>query len=116
MKSRKTLKNKADKIFAEKIRSKDYCQLKGLDHIACNGNLQCMHIISRSNYNLRWDQINAICGCAAHHIFYTHEPWAWQELIKYNFPERYEYLNEHRNEIWDKDYDKILSELSDWKI
>lgn len=118
-KVRKTTKGalmrKADKIFSEKIRSKGYCELNGLDKIQCGGVLQTMHIISRSNKNLRWDPINALCGCAGHHSYYTYNPFEFYELIRAEFSDRYEYLQRYRNQLWDKDYDRVLNELLDWK-
>lgn len=109
---RTLLKKKADQLFRDIIRARGECQLAGLDSIRCAGNLQTMHIIGRANYNLRWDELNALCGCAGHHIYYTNHPWEWQELIKKEFPEIYVYLNEKRNLFWDKDYDKVIERLS----
>ena len=105
------LKRKADKMFSEIVRSVNNCQLRGLDKIECRGVLQCMHIITRSNHNLRWDTANALCGCQAHHFYYTNQPWEWQEMIQKHFPDRYAYVNEWKNEIWDKDIDAIVEGL-----
>ena len=104
-------KLKADKLFSLLIRRFGRCQLQGLDKITCNGNLQCMHIITRGNFKLRWDTANALCGCAGHHIYYTHHAWEWQELIREQFPDRYEYLNGIRNEMWDRDIQSVLQGL-----
>lgn len=113
--SRKSLKLKADKLFAQKIRSKEYCQLAGLDRINCSGVLQCMHIVGRANHALRWDSLNALCGCSGHHIFYTAHPTEFAMLIEENFPDRWTYLQANRNEIWDKDIDRVINELKDWR-
>lgn len=113
--SKSALKRKADKLFGEKIRSKGFCELAGKDKINCGGSLQTMHILGRSNFNLRWDEINAICGCAGHHRWYTSNPFDFYQVMQANFPERMEYLSEHRNEMWDKDIEKVLEELSDWR-
>ena len=113
--SKASKKRKADKIFSEKIREVGVCELKGLDNIKCGGNLQCMHIIGRSNHNLRWDSMNAICGCAGHHRYYTSHPFEFYELIQKNWPEQYKYLQEWKNEVWDKDIDRVLKELGDWR-
>lgn len=109
--SRATLKRKADKMFSEKIRSRGYCQLAGLDKIRCSGNLQTMHIVGRSNHNLRWDSLNALCGCSGHHRYYTSHPFNFYELIKERFPENYVYLQEWKNEIWDRDIEAVLEGL-----
>lgn len=114
--SKSTLKRKADKIFSEKIRSKGYCELAGKDKVKCGGGLQTMHIIGRANFNLRWDEINALCGCAGHHVYYTNHPTDFAIVISEQFPDRFEYLKEHRNEMWDKDIEKVLEELNDWRV
>ena len=109
--NKKALKAKADKIFSFTIRNRDICQLRGLDSIKCTNTLQCMHIISRSNHRLRWDEKNALCGCSGHHMFYTSHPWEFVEVIKSNFPQIYEYVNSKRNELWDKDIQKVIDDL-----
>ncbi|MBX4188377.1 MAG: hypothetical protein KW793_04585 [Candidatus Doudnabacteria bacterium] len=110
--SRTTLKHKADKLVSQKVREIGRCELEGKDHITCTGQLQTMHIVGRSNYRLRWDGQNLLCGCSGHHMYYTNHPWDWNEFIKLMYPQRYEYLNSERNKLWDKDYAKVLEE---WK-
>lgn len=107
----KQKKAKADKLFSLLIRKQGRCAIEGLDTVACNGNHQCMHIIGRANFRLRWDPANALEGCAGHHMYYTNHPWEWVELIRERFPDRYEYLNTVRYEKWDKDIDGILQGL-----
>lgn len=108
---RSTLSNKADKLFSLKIREVGICMLAGIDKVKCGGSLQCMHIVGRANRRLRWDDMNALCGCAGHHTYYTNHPWEWVGIIQNKFPSKYAYIEKHRNEIWDKDILKILSEL-----
>ncbi len=111
--TKKALKGKADKLFSELIRRKGYCELKGLDNITCAGSLQTMHIKSRGNLNLRYDEKNALCGCSGHHIFYTNNPFQFFELIRTKFPERYEYLNERKGKLATNfDYEEIIEKLS----
>ena len=110
--SKSALKRKADKLFSELIRQKGFCILKGIDSVSCNGNMQCAHIIGRANHALRWDLKNALCLCAGHHIYYTSHPWEWQELIRTKFPGHYEYLNDKRLDVWDKDIEKVLMDLA----
>ena len=112
---RTTLKRKCDKLFSEKVRAIGMCEFAGLDKISCGGVLQCAHIIGRSNFNLRWDSFNALSLCAGHHRYYTSHPFDFYELVKSNWPDQYAYLLEHKNELWDKDYDRVLNELSDWR-
>lgn len=108
---RSTLSNRADKLFSLKIRSLGYCVLKDMDKVKCGGVLQCAHIIGRANRRLRWDLNNALCLCSGHHSYYTNHAWEWSLLIEREFPNKYKYLNKHRNEIWDKDYSKVLEAL-----
>ncbi len=65
----------ADKLFSLAVRSVGVCQID--DDRPCNGNLQCMHILSRSFRAVRWDRNNALCGCAGHHKHYTENPAGW---------------------------------------
>lgn len=113
--TKSALKRRADKIFSEKIRSKGYCFMKGEDNVECGGSLQCAHIVGRANHNLRWDSANAIPLCAGHHIYYTSRPTEFALIISSLIPTRWEYLREHRNEIWDKDIERVLEELEDWR-
>lgn len=108
---RSTLKARCDKLFSLRVRSRGYCELKGLDHILCSQNLQCMHIVGRRNYRLRWDLQNALAGCSGHHYYYANNPWEFNELIKEQFAVNYRYVNKHRNKLWDKDYERVLLEL-----
>mgnify|MGYP001603935564 CR=1 FL=1 len=109
--SKKKLKAKADKLFSEKIRSLGTCELQGMDHVKCSGQLQCMHIVGRANHRLRWEDNNAICGCSGHHFYYTNNPFFFFELIKKNFFLKYEFIKKHRFEIWNKDIERIVEKL-----
>lgn len=106
--SKTYLKKKADRLFSLKVRAIGKCELRGLDHIECNGNLQTMHIVGRGNMRLRYDEMNVLCGCAAHHYWYTIHPWEWQEFIRDRFTSRYEYLNKVRNEVVKADYYEVI--------
>ena len=114
--SKTTLKNKADTLFAQLIREKGYCQLKGLDNITCGGSLQCCHIIGRGNKRLCYDFLNALSCCKGHHVWYTHHPWEWHELTKKHFGKNYEYVNKHREEkVYNVDYQEIIEKLKNLK-
>ena len=104
-------KNKADRLFSLKVRELGYCQLQGKDKIRCSQVLQCAHIIGRANLRLRWDFLNALCICSGHHVWYTHEPEAWRNIVKKEFPENWEYVNKNRNDIWDKNIERVLNNL-----
>ena len=108
---RTSLKAKADKLFRDIVRSRGVCELKGLDHVACDNQLQTMHIVGRANYRLRWGGENALCGCSGHHFYYTNNPYFWGILIQEKFPEKHAFIMQHKNEYWDKDYEKVLGLL-----
>jgi len=67
------LKAECDRLFSLIIRSRGRCECEGT-HV---GNLQCMHGFSRRYLGTRWDERNAFCGCARHHMVFTHDPIRW---------------------------------------
>jgi hypothetical protein len=75
-------KHWADALFAAETRDAcdGNCWLNGTDSIACNGRLQCAHIISRRYLAIRWADDNAMPLCSAHHVYYTHHPLEWEQL------------------------------------
>ena len=109
---RSTLKNKADKLWSQTIRKVGVCMLSDDDDVRCGGVLQAAHIIGRSNHALRWDLQNGLCICSGHHRYYTSHPFYWNILIENKFPNKYKYLVDHRNKIWDKDIQKVIDSLS----
>lgn len=80
---------RADRAFSELIRSRGFCQAAGLDDTACRGFLQCAHIVTRKNYAVRWDTLNALCLCEAHHLYYTHRgrDLEWPLLVQRILPQ-----------------------------
>lgn len=90
-----SLIKKADKLFSEVIRSRGECEKCG-----SKTNLQCAHIISRTNKHLRWDESNALCLCFRCHFFWFHRnPLDAVEWIKKYYPIRYEFLLREKNII-----------------
>lgn len=110
--NRTSLKAKADKLFSLKVRERGYCELAGLDKVKCGGVLQSAHIIGRANHRLRWEEANALCLCAGHHVYYTHNPEAWREIIETQCRSSWNWVSRVRNEIWDKDIEKVLMDLA----
>lgn len=79
-----SLTRRADLAFSALIRSRGYCQAAGHDELACRGVLQCAHIVTRKNYAVRWDTLNALCLCEAHHVHYSFRgrDLEWPALIQ----------------------------------
>jgi len=71
---------KADKLFREHIWARARCEINA-GPVRCNGRYQCCHIRSRRYMAIRWSDDNALCGCAAHHLYYTHHPLEWEQLM-----------------------------------
>lgn len=109
--TRKNLKAKADKLCGDIVRARGYCELAGKDHIRCSSVLQWCHIVGRANHRLRWELWNALCACSGHHVYYTNHPWEWQDLIREQFPENYELIQTHKNEMWDGFYLSVIERL-----
>lgn len=106
--ARAKLQDKADKLAGDAVRARGRCELAGKDKVTCNGTLQWAHIVGRANRRLRWEAYNALCLCAGHHIYYTHHPWEWYEIIRAQFPLAYGQIQEHRQETWDKNIEVII--------
>lgn len=105
-------KKKADKLFSELVRSVGYCQAEGkAKECKCGGGLQCAHLITRWNLRLRWDEKNALALCAGHHRFFTHRPLEWAEFLLRYFPERYEYVMKHKNELSTETFAEVINRL-----
>lgn len=104
-------KEKADRLFSLLIRKVGVCQLAGRDKVRCGGGLQCAHIVGRACFRIRWDTANALSLCAGHHVYYTHHPEDWREIVGELFPEEWAYVSLERNKKWDKDIDGVLEGL-----
>ncbi len=53
----------------------------------CNGYLQCAHVVSRRYRATRWVKENAVALCAAHHLYWTHHPLEWMDVMGSRFEE-----------------------------
>lgn len=112
MASRTTSSNKALKIWGEKVheRDNDRCQVCGATPA------QAHHIVGKRNFKLRFELHNGILLCSKHHVmdskFSAHgTPTLFGEWFESKYPERHQFLRDHVNEIWDKNYDNILEKL-----
>lgn len=67
----------ADKQFSLYIRERDgRCRLCGTLN-----DLQCAHLVSRRYRATRWDPENAWALCRREHMYYTHHPIEWDDLL-----------------------------------
>lgn len=111
MKTRKYRKKNMktlDTMFSKYIRAKDGKCLR----CGKTTTLQLAHIIGRRNMRLRYDPMNALTLCYACHIFWSHkEPLLFAEWVKEEFPEKYYYVMDHRNEHEKLDYDATYEAL-----
>lgn len=84
----KKLIKEADKLFSELVRRKGMCEKCGSVK-----NLQCAHVISRTNKHLRWNRDNALCLCLRCHLYWAHRsPLEFTEWFKLHFPIQYGFL------------------------
>ena len=87
--SKKTLRNKLDKIVSEIVRARGYC-------VRCTRteHLQAAHIFSRSNMATRFYLNNILCLCPDCHINFAHKnPILFTEWVKkFLGDEKYEEL------------------------
>jgi len=76
---RSALTKKADILFSKVIRLRDkWCQECGTPN-----DLQCAHIWPRRTYfSVRFEEMNAVALCAAHHLFFTHRPAHWYKWVE----------------------------------
>ena len=81
--SRQALRNRADKLFSEKIRRDACCRNCG-----ASWRLQCAHIVSRRYNATRWSTDNAVCLCQKCHMKFTYDPLGWEEWVEERFPGR----------------------------
>jgi len=111
---RKTLKNKANKLWKEAIweRDDDKCQYCGMP------SRNAHHVVGKANHRLRWELLNGLNLCPKHHTFDTKfsahgTPTIFAEWFKKTYPYRNTYIKKYVNEVWDKDYDKVFKGLKE---
>jgi hypothetical protein len=88
-KRRTNYMKRADVLFGQKVRARGVCESDRPNH---SGNLQCAHIISRSYKSIRTNELNALCLCQGHHLYYTHHPLEWRQWIEAQHPGRWDEL------------------------
>jgi len=78
--SRGKLGREADRLFSLIVRSRGFCEARGVRTLHA-GPLQCAHIIGRSYRSTRWDEENAFCLCAGCHRFWTSRPIEFRRFV-----------------------------------
>lgn len=107
--ARKAQRRRADALFSRRIRGRGVCEAQGF-RFPCSGHLQCAHIVPRRYLAVRWDEANALCLCAAHHVFFTHHPVEFRRYVEEMFPGRLEVMEEKATTDHPKpDYEAILA-------
>jgi len=102
-------KDKCDELWREIIKSGGACEICGQPMRDPH------HVIGKKNYALRWDIRNGVRLCFTHHtggnLSAHNDPFWFKNWFKKVRPDDYEYLLKKKNEVWDKDYDKVLEYL-----
>jgi len=88
--SRKTLVNKADKVFSEYIRRRNADARGFTECFTCGKvdywkNLQCGHFQSRKHYSTRWNETNCQVQCASCNVFRYGEQYKFGKNIDATF-------------------------------
>lgn len=124
--SKKNLKKKCDDLWREIIHEKFYCEVCGkppsLKENGDRGNHNAHHVITKNNYNLRWDIRNGVNLCVSCHKFGNPSahgnPLWFAKWLEINRPEDYEYLQNKKflavKTWYISDYEEILKGLEEW--
>lgn len=107
--TRRTQRNKADRLFSVYIRHRDrVCQKCGQSE-----HLQCAHIFSRRYFGTRWDAENALALCVGCHKYFTHAPIEWEDWILARIgEEKYRELRARAQAVTKPDYEAIIYRLA----
>lgn len=111
-----TLKNKADKLFGQIIRSRGRCQR--CDRQPPEVSLQCAHILSRRFTATRWDENNALCLCAGCHFWAHNNPIEFTKLVEgilgtENLEKLLEKARSYAGRVSRVDYEEIVADLKE---
>ena len=119
--SRKTLVNKADKVFSEYIRRR-YADDNGVTECFTCGKkdhwkkLQCGHFQSRKHYATRWNEENCQVQCAGCNVFRYGEQYTFGRNLDINIREGIaEELNILSNKIVKYDNHDLMSLVDYYK-
>jgi hypothetical protein len=108
-----SLRNKCDILASRYYRAlTPYCELNGLDRIACSGSLSWAHIFTRSIIHMRYEPYNHLILCFAHHKYYTHNPIDWVRILEQHYPERLALAEQNRYMHAKVDYQAWIERFS----
>lgn len=98
-----------DVLFSKRIRERDggRCVLCG--STSC---VQCAHLFSRRYKNTRWDPENAWTLCDRQHLYYTHRPLEWDDLLRQRLGGGYECLRARARILHKQDLELIRVSLA----
>lgn len=110
-KTRKWYERECDTLFSSIVRSRGACQRCGSKY-----NLQCAHVIGRSDHFLRWDENNALCLCHDCHNNWAHRfPNSFKDWFSIKFPQQRAYLDQNQG-VNKRSLDEIISLYEELKI
>lgn len=99
---------KLDKLVADAVRKRDNFTCQKCGKYSEKG-LHCSHVIPRTNLALRWNLANLKTLCVGCHLFWWHKnPLEASEWFRNKFPDRYELIEDLRNEITKYTLDDLL--------
>ena len=106
--SRRTINNRLDKLWRDVTKQlQPRCEVCG-----SRDKLNSHHIVGRRNLMTRWDVRNCAVLCVSHHKFglqSAHEDPLWfDEWLRKNRAEDYEYLNSIRSSTIKRSIDDLL--------
>ena len=105
-------KDIADDLFRNIVRRRGVCELSADENCLRNKELETAHIFSRSYYQIRWSEDNALCLCHNCHRFYTDNPATWKRVVKEKIGEdNYQSLVDRSNKYLKINYDTIIQSL-----
>lgn len=64
------------------MRERGTCELASFHAFGCSGRLQAAHGFSRRYLGVRYEPSNGFALCAAAHIYWTHRPLEWDDLLR----------------------------------
>lgn len=74
-----------------------------------------MHGVTRGCTAIRYEPMNAWCGCAGHHVWFTNNEHAWEEVMEKHFPDKWAFIEKHKNDTVKKTEDLYKEVIERYK-